>query len=280
MAMPNIEALIIEWGPIFWNNFERQFGRYFIAAFLTITLVWVLMQTSWKSRKIQKRKASWRDIRREFLSSVQSNIVYLVITVIMVLGVRAGIFQRIDGSLGLGMDLLVLTGMLFAHDAYFYWTHRAMHHPKLYKSFHRHHHKSVTPTPFAAYSFAPSEALVNAMFIPLWQLFVATPVTVLISFLIIQIIRNTTQHAGLELHPSWWLKNPISRFISTTTHHDMHHSGGLQYNYGFYFTFWDRLMGTEHPNYHKKFNQVVGNAENDSLAHDTITKTANIMSKV
>lgn len=268
--MQELEANILEWGIIFWNNFERQFGRYFIAAFLTIALVWLLKRTAWKSRKIQNRDASWRDIRREILSSIQSNIVYLVITVIMILGMKVGIFQRVEGSLGLGMDLLLLLGMVFAHDAYFYWTHRAMHHPKLYKSFHRHHHKSVTPTPFAAYSFAPPEALLNAMFIPLWQLFVATPVTVLISFLIIQIIRNTTQHAGLELHPSWWLKNPISRFISTTTHHDMHHSGGFHYNYGFYFTFWDRLMGTEHPKYHQRFHEVVGHAKPVQTKENTL----------
>jgi Delta7-sterol 5-desaturase len=248
-----------EWLPIFWRNFETQFGRYFIAAFVTVGIVWLLKRTSWKSRQIQKRTASRSDITREFLSSIQSNIVYLVITVIMIWGMSVGIFQKVGYSLGFWNDLMMIAGIILAHDAYFYWTHRFMHHRRFYKFFHRHHHRSITPTPFAAYSFAVPEALLNAMFIPLWQLFVATPVFVLIAFLIIQIIRNTTQHAGLELHPSWWLKNPISRLVSTTTHHDMHHSGGFNYNYGFYFTFWDRLMGTEHPDYRATFDRVVGN---------------------
>ena len=37
-------------------------------------------------------------------------------------------------------------------------------------------------------------------------------------------------------------------WINATTHHDLHHSS-FHYNYGLYFTWWDRLMGTEHPAY-------------------------------
>lgn len=32
------------------------------------------------------------------------------------------------------------------------------------------------------------------------------------------------------------------------THHDMHHASGNS-NFGLYFTWWDRMMGTEHPQY-------------------------------
>jgi sterol desaturase/sphingolipid hydroxylase (fatty acid hydroxylase superfamily) len=32
----------------------------------------------------------------------------------------------------------------------------------------------------------------------------------------------------------------------TTRDHDLHHSS-YHYNFGFHFTWWDRLMGTEHP---------------------------------
>ena len=45
---------------------------------------------------------------------------------------------------------------------------------------------------------------------------------------------------------SWW---------NTTTHHDLHHSAG-NYNYGLYFTWWDRMMGTEHPEYKERFRAV------------------------
>jgi lathosterol oxidase len=237
-------------------DFQITFGRYLAAVAVTVSIVWLLKRTPWKSRQIQSRTASWSDIGREFRASLEANFVYLIITVILMAGVKAGVFQRINQSFGLATDFAYLAAILLAHDAYFYWTHRLMHHPKLYKSFHLRHHKSVTPTPFAAYAFAAPEALLNALFIPLWQLFIATPGTVLGTFLLIQIIRNTTQHAGLELHPRWWIKNPITRWISTTTHHDIHHSGGFNHNFGFYFTFWDKIMGTEHPDYVATFDRV------------------------
>ena len=41
-------------------------------------------------------------------------------------------------------------------------------------------------------------------------------------------------------------------FLTTTTHPDLHHSSAGA-NYGLYFTWWDRLMGTEHPEYYARF---------------------------
>ncbi|MEO0917088.1 MAG: DUF2147 domain-containing protein, partial [Pseudomonadota bacterium] len=42
---------------------------------------------------------------------------------------------------------------------------------------------------------------------------------------------------------------------TTVTHHDLHHAHA-GYNLGLYFTWWDRWMGTEHPNYHDEFRRV------------------------
>jgi sterol desaturase/sphingolipid hydroxylase (fatty acid hydroxylase superfamily) len=44
--------------------------------------------------------------------------------------------------------------------------------------------------------------------------------------------------------------------LTTTTHHDLHHNGSFNHNYGLYFTWWDRLMGTEHPCYREIFREV------------------------
>ena len=46
---------------------------------------------------------------------------------------------------------------------------------------------------------------------------------------------------------------------NTTTHHDLHHETG-RYNYGLYFRWWDKLMGTEHPDYRRKFESIVSTA--------------------
>ena len=40
-------------------------------------------------------------------------------------------------------------------DFFVYWIHRALHHPRLYKTFHKPHHKWIMPTPFASHAFHP-----------------------------------------------------------------------------------------------------------------------------
>jgi len=150
--------------------------------------------------------------------------------------------------------------MIIVHDAYFYWLHRAMHHPRLFRPMHLHHHKSRTPTPWTAYSFSVWEAILEAAFVPLFLLAtslmgIAYAGMAVLFFIWIQIVRNVMQHAGVELHPAGWVDSKWTDWISTTTHHDLHHSAGT-YNFGFYFTFWDRWMGTEHPDYKAEFRKA------------------------
>lgn len=250
------------------QSFAFDFGRYLIAATLIAALVWVLRRTALKSRQIQKRTATAADIRREVMASFTTCLVYTAVSMFIIMGIQTGVLKGVNHSYGLWPDLALFGALVVAHDAYFYWVHRAMHHPLLFKRFHRLHHRSITPTPWAAYAFAAPEAVVMALFVAAWQFFVATPGFVLFSFLGFQIVRNAMGHAGVELHARWWLSTPLTRWINTTTHHDLHHSGGFNRNYGLYFTFWDRLMGTEHPDYHATFARVTApetNAYADGL---------------
>jgi len=267
-------VIFIEMG---WNVFLIDFTRYLVAAGLVAMIVWLLMRTSIRTRKIQKRKAKPGEIVRELLQSMRSCIVYIGVTVAIVWGINMDLLQNFGASFGWKQDIALVVAMVLAHDAYFYWAHRAMHHPILFKRFHLAHHRSITPTPFAAYSFSVGEASVMGLFVLIWQIFIPTPGLVLLSFLIFQITRNAMGHAGFELMPGWWLSTPLTRWINTTTHHDLHHAGSFHHNYGLYFTFWDKLMGTEHPEYHAKFAEVVGRKEinepkqgrNDLLSHHT-----------
>jgi Delta7-sterol 5-desaturase len=249
-----------------FNAFMVDFTRYIVAASIVALFVWLAMRTSLKTRKIQKRTATAKDITREFLQSVRSCVVYVGVTVFLVWCINMGILQKVGPSFGLWNDIALWGAMVLAHDAYFYWAHRTMHHPLLFKRFHLAHHKSITPTPFAAYSFSVGEASIMALFVIIWQFFIPTPGLVLLSFLIFQIARNAMGHAGFELMPRWWLSTRFTNWINTTTHHDLHHAGSFNHNYGLYFTWWDKMMGTEHPDYHAKFAEVVGRSEKQPLA--------------
>ncbi len=246
---------------IFVGSLTFDLGRYLIAASLIAGLVWILRRTSWASRKIQKREATRADFLREFGASLRTVLVYTVLAVPMVWAFRNGYLPEYRGTVTPLTYAGYLAAILLAHDAWFYWTHRAMHHPRLFKTFHRLHHRTVTPTPWTAYSFAIPEAAVSFLFMPLYLAILPTPKPVIFAFLTVMILRNAMGHAGLELHARGWASHPLLKWISTTTHHDLHHAGSFNHNFGFYFTWWDKLMGTEHPDYVATYDRVTAPAK-------------------
>jgi sterol desaturase/sphingolipid hydroxylase (fatty acid hydroxylase superfamily) len=54
----------------------------------------------------------------------------------------------------------------------------------------------------------------------------------------------TVNHAGVEIYPSGKFGKWFKKWVIGATHHDAHHKK-FNFNYGLYFTFWDRLMKTE-----------------------------------
>ena len=139
-------------------------GRYVVAAGGLALILKLFWNWGLKHRKIQARWASNADVRREILTSLRNGVIFSLNGVAIVFGVIAGFFTvyRDFDRAGVGYLVISVVAIIVAHDAYFYWTHRLMHHPRLYPYFHRTHHRSVTPTPFAAYAFDVPEALLMA----------------------------------------------------------------------------------------------------------------------
>ncbi|MCX9148754.1 sterol desaturase family protein [Erythrobacter sp. WG] len=234
-------------------------SRYLIAAGV-LTAVLLVFRGFAESRRIQVgRRASRADYRRELLSSMRTVAVYAVVTLTILVGRETGVILLSVKDADLWTIVWQIALIVIAHDAWFYWAHRAMHSKRLFRATHLHHHKSRTPTPWTAYSFTMTEAVIEVAFVPVFlfvtsQLGIAYAVFAILFFIWHQMIRNVMAHAGSELFPAGWVDNPWTSWISTTTHHDLHHSSG--HNFGFYFTFWDRWMGTEHPRYRETFREV------------------------
>jgi Delta7-sterol 5-desaturase len=138
--------------------------------------------------------------------------------------------------------------IIVAHDAWFYWTHRLLHHRRWFGAVHGRHHASAHPTPWAAYSFHPLEAVVQAVFLPLYVAVVPTHGAVIAVFLIHMIVRNAIGHCSHELFPWAWTPRGALRWITPVTHHHFHHARNRG-NFGLYFTWWDRWCGTEDAEY-------------------------------
>lgn len=141
------------------------------------------------------------------------------------------------------MPVSVLVYLLF-HDAWFYWTHRWMHRPALFRVAHAVHHASRPPTVWAAMAFHPIEALTGAVVIPALVLFIPIHVAALGLVLAIMTIMGVTNHMGWEGFPRYLVHGPAGRWLITASHHQRHHTD-YRCNYGLYFRFWDRFCGTD-----------------------------------
>lgn len=247
-------ALLADLGRHWLMGFGNDMVRYIIAAPLTWLLLCVICAPLLKARKIRPDSPPAMQLVIEFLCSVRSVAVFSTVSLLSIVLWKTGLLWGADWRENAGPLWIVVSFVItvVAHDAYFYWAHRIMHRPRLFRTFHRRHHRSHNPTPFTAYSFDLAEAAVMAGFTVIWELIVPVSWVGFTAFLIHQIARNVIGHSGYELFPAGKDGKPLFDWMTTVTHHDLHHSQA-GYNYGLYFTWWDRWMGTEHPQYHARF---------------------------
>jgi len=133
---------------------------------------------------------------------------------------------------------------LFAHDTWFYWTHRWMHRPWLFRRAHAVHHASRPPTAWTAMSFHPWEAVTGAVVIPALVFLIPIHVAMLGLVLAVMTLMGITNHMGWELFPDRLVHSRLGGWLITASHHQRHHEN-YQCNYGLYFRVWDRLCGTD-----------------------------------
>lgn len=230
---------------------------YLVPAFLTYVFVWKIMAGKWKPHRIMRREPAdsqlWFEIRHSLQTVVIWGALSLIHIVLMQKGYARIYFEISDHSMG--YYLFSIVAVILIHDAYFYWTHRLMHHPRLFRFFHTTHHRSANPTPWAIFSFQPAEAVVQfgITFILIFAMPLHISVHILWSLWLIGF--NLMGHLGYELYPKGFTTNRLVSWINSATHHTMHHKY-VSSNFGLYFTFWDRIMGTMHPKYHETFESI------------------------
>ncbi|MFN8344027.1 MAG: sterol desaturase family protein [Spirosomataceae bacterium] len=235
-------------------TFLLQLLRYVLLAGGAYLLFYHLKKSVWFYRKIQPKFPKHKDIYREIGYSVLTMLIFAAMGIGIFFLRKLGwtqIYTQV-GERGWGYLLFSVVLAVFGHDTYFYWTHRLMHHPKLFPYFHKVHHLSHNPTPWAAFAFHPLEAVVEAgVLVFMVFLFPLHPLAILV-FLLFMTVMNVLGHTGYEVYPPWFLKTWWGRWQNTSTHHNMHHQWGKG-NYGLYFNIWDKLMKTNFRHYEATF---------------------------
>jgi len=258
LTVPDLFALLMQFVRHMADGIQQELVRYIVASGGVAGVLWLAGKRV-AHRRIQSRRAPLRDIMREMRQSLWTIMVFSVVDLLTVALAIAGVIRIADGANNVAAIAWQAVVLILLHDTWFYWMHRALHTRALFRLTHLAHHRSRTPTSWAAYSFATGEAVAEALVIPAMVLIVAliAPIQLLSLFIFLgyQIANNAIGHSGHELAWSGFTRNPWTGWMTTTTHHDLHHSEG-RYNYGLYFTWWDRWMGTEHPRYHDRFEAV------------------------
>ena len=202
-------------------------------------------------RKISGRKLSdeWPEaiqMRREAWYSLRSILVYGLVTIPIVYGIASGwsrmYFRLSDYSWQWYVASIGV--MILTHDTYFYWTHRLLHQRWWYRHAHYVHHQSLSPSPWASFSFHPLESLIEALIIPALVFVLPIHVSGLLFVLTSMTIFGVINHLGYEIYPRFLVDRGIGYWFISVTHHNWHHRR-FNCNYALYFRLWDIWMRTD-----------------------------------
>lgn len=134
--------------------------------------------------------------------------------------------------------LLFLTPLWISF--HFYWIHRFLHWPPMYKIAHALHHRNTNVGPWSGLSMHPIETVLFFSSVLIHVIIAAHPIHILFN-LMHQGLTAATSHTGFE---SLVVKDK-SRLALGRFHHQMHHRY-FECNYGNLEVPWDKVFGSFH----------------------------------
>ena len=145
------------------------------------------------------------------------------------------LYDGADGMYGWLFILFSICTFLMFTDCLIYWIHRALHHKLLYKRLHKPHHRWLIPTPFASHAFHPIDGFLQSLPYHLYPfLFPLNKLLYLTLFVFVN-MWTVSIHDG-----DYRVPDLLKPFINGSAHHTDHHFF-YNYNYGQFFTLWDRI---------------------------------------
>ena len=131
----------------------------------------------------------------------------------------------------------MFTFLMFT-DCLIYWIHRGLHNPLVYARLHKAHHKWKIPSPFASHAFHPIDGFLQSLPYHIYPfLFPLNKILYIILFVFVN-MWTVSIHDG-----DYRVPDILKPFINGSAHHTDHHLF-YNYNYGQFFTLWDRIGGS------------------------------------
>ena len=123
-------------------------ARYFAVAGLFYWLLWGRPEDKVRATRLSPRRPTRDLVFFEIRMSLLSSLIYAAPGAVVIEAYKHGgtaIYADMNGIADWLWAPVSALIYLAIHDAYFYWTHRAMHHPKLFRAMHLVHHRSRHP---------------------------------------------------------------------------------------------------------------------------------------
>ncbi|PSS10546.1 hypothetical protein M430DRAFT_108448 [Amorphotheca resinae ATCC 22711] len=204
---------------------------YFIVS--TISYVFVFDKTTFKHPKFLKNQVRM-EIRQASLSMPGMAILTVPFFFAEIRG-YSKLYDALDAGPGMWYNFLQFPFFILFTDAFVYFIHRGLHHPSVYKTLHKPHHKWIMPSPYASIAFHPVDGFLQSTPYHIFPfLFPLQKFAYLGLFVFVQIWT-------VFIHDGEYVAN--SPVINGAACHTMHHLY-FNYNYGQYTTLWDRLGGS------------------------------------
>ena len=246
--------------------FAVVIGRYALIAGLFYCIFYVWFPQRWKQRKIANKSYKKDQFRKEILWSSITSVIFALAGSVLILLWQEGytkIYVNVNDYPIWWLPLSLVIAMLL-HETYYYWLHRWMHLPAVFRMLHKIHHNSHITSPWTAFSFHPLEGFSQAVFLPLLLVVFPMHPYVILTQLTIMTLSSVINHLDIEIYPANFHRHFLGRWFIGATHHSLHHKQ-FKYNYGLYFTFWDKWKKTESPLYDSSFRQKTDKKESVSI---------------
>ncbi len=247
-------------------------GRYFLIAAIFHFSFFVIGKNKFTNRRLGKKpldkKQFYSEVKWSFVTSLLFAVAGALTTVLWQKGYTKIYFDVNQYPLWYLPVSLVISMLI--HETYYYWLHRWMHKPKVFKILHKVHHDSNTTSPWTAFSFHPLEGLLQAIILPLTIMFMPMHVYVLLFQLTIMTFSSVINHLEIEVYPKNFHKHLLGKWMIGATHHSLHHKQ-FKYNFGLYFTFWDKVKRTESPKFEALFDEKTN--RNKSVKKEEVLET-------
>jgi sterol desaturase/sphingolipid hydroxylase (fatty acid hydroxylase superfamily) len=225
-------------------------ARYFITAGGTYLFFYCVLGKSFLKARGRLKYPQSKSIRWDIELSIVSGVVFAL----------GGAFIMWEYSLertllysdlyqyGLCYVGFSFVAALMLQDTYFYFIHRAFHHPFLFRWAHHGHHRSREPTPWTSFAFDLPEAILQVLFLVGLVFIVPLNFITLAILLMTMTVWSVFNHLGFPLFSSSTKSYWLGKGLIGPLHHSVHHRN-YRVHYGLYFTFWDKLLGTQDPDY-------------------------------